>query len=254
MTSTGRVVIIEGSIGIGKSTFCNSLLRWSSDVFKGRQVVMILEDINNKILSEFLKDQNKMAFGFQMYAACARIATLREAESLARQGYIVLVDRGILGDSTFAKMHKQNGNISDSQWDCYVSIIRQAFPKFAVVGGESSEESQCEGHERHQRLVYSDSSTEASTSVPIDVIYLRAPAEISFERMKSRSIATEVDGYTLGYFEHLSQLHDAVLSEYPDTIELDFSADFQIDPATNCFGKKETVETWERIDAIRQKP
>lgn len=252
MIGDGRVIVLEGLIGIGKSTLSRSLLHWATAVFgAGARVVLILENIDPTLLQNFLDDQLAMAFGFQMYAACARLETMRQAEALARQGNIVLVDRGLLGDATFARMHKENGNISPKQWQAYCSIMYHDYPRFAEALREQfpaeSATMAAGGHARAQRLVANYERPDDTKHVQIEVVYLRAPASIAFERMKVRAIQAEVDGYSLGYFEHLGKLHDAMLRAYHKTIELDFSAPLCVDESTGLLSERDTVAFYRRI-------
>jgi deoxyadenosine/deoxycytidine kinase len=254
MSIIGRVEVIEGVIGVGKSTLARSLLHWSNAVFGvGAPVVMILEDINSTLLRNFLKNPAEMAFGFQMYAACARLETMRQAEALAREGNIVLVDRGLLGDATFARMHLENNNISPAQWQSYCSIIYRAYPRFAEAFCNQfpaeQDDASAGGHARTQRLIANYARDRDSQAVPIDVVYLHASPEIAFERMKTRSIQAEVDGYTLPYFEHLGSLHDAILRDYAPTIEIDFSAPLRIDESTGLLSESDTMQFWQQVKA-----
>jgi deoxyadenosine/deoxycytidine kinase len=256
MSAGGRVVVLEGVIGVGKSTLSRSLLHWAADVFGPEaRVVVILENIDPTLLQNFLCDQAAMAFGFQMYAACARLETMREAEMLARQGNIVLVDRGLLGDATFARMHKENNNITQAQWQSYCSIIYRAYPQFAeALRGQfpaERTEAAAGGHARAQRLLANYARPQDSVAVPIDVVYLQAPPAVAFERMKRRSIQAEVDGYTLAYFEHLGSIHDTMLRAYAATIELDFSLPLRFDEPTGLLSKQDTAAFWLCIDSLR---
>lgn len=250
----GRVVVLEGVIGVGKSTLSRSLLYWAKEVFGGEaRVALILENIDPTLLQNFLDDQAAMAFGFQMYAACARLETMRQAESLARQGNIVLVDRGLLGDATFARMHKENGFISQKQWQSYCSIIYRDFPRFAeALRGQFPEESSqaaAGGHARARRMLANYDEADDEREVLVDVVYLRAPPDVAFERMRTRSIEAEVKGYKLPYFEHLGALHDAMLRSYKDLIEIDFSAPLRVNESTGLLYKQDTIQFWQSIRA-----
>ena len=246
------MVVLEGLIGIGKSTLSRSVHAWAGLMFgTAARVVVILEDIDPTLLQNFLDDQAAMAFGFQMYAACARLETMRQAEALARQGNIVLVDRGLLGDATFARMHKENNNISVKQWQSYCSIVYRAYPQFAdALRGQFPTENAvvAGGHSRTQRLLASYDRSEDECEVRIDVVYLRAPPAVAFARMKERSIQAEVDGYKLAYFEHLGALHDEMLRAYDKTIEVDFSAPLRVDKQTGLLTLDDTIAFWRRID------
>lgn len=247
----GRVVVLEGVIGVGKSTLSRSLLHWAKEVFGAEaRVVLILESIDPTLLQNFLDDQAAMAFGFQMYAACARLETMRQAETLARQGNIVLVDRGLLGDATFARMHKENGFISQKQWEAYCSVIYRDFPRFAeALRGQFPEENAqaAGGHARAQRLLANYERPDDGREVQVDVVYLHAPPAVAFERMRTRSIEAEVKGYKLPYFEHLGTLHDAMLRAYKDLIEIDFSAPLRVNESTGLLYKQDTIQFWQSI-------
>ena len=80
------IISIEGNMGVGKTTFINTLQGY----FKDKRPIHILEEpvslwqsikdhSGKDILSHFYENQSKWAFSFQMMAYISRIAILKQA-------------------------------------------------------------------------------------------------------------------------------------------------------------------------------
>lgn len=111
----GRIIAVEGGIGAGKSTFGQTLTEYLTD--SGLRARYYPEYINQKLLSQYIGDMKKYAYSFQMVMLTMRINIYREAVDFARTGGIAVIDRSLVGDYTFAKMQKETGRISDSEWE-----------------------------------------------------------------------------------------------------------------------------------------
>src|SRR5690606_19019230 len=103
-------------------------------------------------------------YAFQMIMLYKRIEIYREAERFAASGGIALVDRSMIGDMTFARMQKNNGNFTDDEWKIYLLTM-----------------------EKEIQLV------------PTANIYLYCSPETSLERVLIRGIEAEIKGYDPKY-------------------------------------------------------
>ena len=172
----GGVFTIEGIIGVGKSTLGRSLEKLLKD--NGIHCKFFPEYVNKELLSQYISDMPRYAYSFQMVMLFKRIEIYRDAERFASQGGVALIDRSIIGDMTFARMQKDNGNFTSDEWNIYLSVMKQDIQL-----------------------------------TPTASIFLRCSAKTSLERVKNRGIQAEVDGYTSGYMEQLSDAYEKSISE-----------------------------------------
>ena len=105
------IISIEGNMGVGKTTFINTL----QEYFKDKHPIHILEepvsqwqsikDLSGKdILSHFYENQSKWAFSFQMMAYISRLAILKQAIK-DHPDSIIITERSVHSDRhIFAKM------------------------------------------------------------------------------------------------------------------------------------------------------
>jgi len=105
----------EGNIGVGKSTLTRTL----SDLGFGD---LRVEEVNEKLLSQFYAHPKQYGFTFQLYMLAHRLA---QANHIQRP---VVIDRGILGDSVFASVAHANGIISDTDYEIYLDMIKAHRP------------------------------------------------------------------------------------------------------------------------------
>lgn len=108
---------IEGIIGCGKTTFANKV---------GERINFLTLNEptdDNPYLDVFYKDPSKYAFGFQIFMLHRRYAFQRTASCVSIGGIPdydgAILDRSLAGDRVFAKMHMQQGNISEIDWSTY---------------------------------------------------------------------------------------------------------------------------------------
>ena len=116
-----RIIDIEGLIGAGKSTAARKLA--------GRlEFRAFHEPVEADYLDKFYQDPKGMAFEFQMRQVARRIWIHKAAVAEPYLGEYKgsIIDRGIIGDRVFAKMHYQAGNISPEQWATYELLFDDA--------------------------------------------------------------------------------------------------------------------------------
>lgn len=145
------LLVVEGSMAVGKTTLCRKLERALERVrFHNEQVY---DDKHEA----FMTDPRKNAFRFQMAMREKRSATIDEA--LKQSDRVAdLIDRSVVGDLAFALWNCVCGNITVEQFDEYFveSFWNDAFRAFT---------------QPHSRA---------------ELLFVYAPAELCAERIRSR--------------------------------------------------------------------
>lgn len=173
----GGIYTIEGIIGVGKTTLGRSAERYLNTI--GLKAKFYPEYVNKDLLSQYISDMKRYAYSFQMIMLCKRIEIYREAEKFAETGGIALIDRSIIGDMTFARMQKENGNFTEDEWKIYLSLMKQEIQL-----------------------------------TPTASLFLRCSPQTSLNRVKIRGIEAEINGYTI---EYMTQLHNAYETSIHDS-------------------------------------
>lgn len=106
----GKLVVIEGNIGLGKSTLSDELY----EIITSERLVEPVE--GNKVLAEFYKDQTRWAFALQMEYLYQRFDHHYHANN--NEG-IFIMDRGISGDKVFVNMLTEAGNMTELESEIY---------------------------------------------------------------------------------------------------------------------------------------
>ena len=121
-----RIIVVQGNIGSGKSTFVEKL----KTRYSGRKDVCFLQEPVNEwltvkdkqgvnILENYYKDQPKYAFMFQMMAYISRLAMLKRAIESNQYEYII-TERCLNTDrNVFCKMLYDDGLIEDIGYQIY---------------------------------------------------------------------------------------------------------------------------------------
>ena len=121
-----RIIVIQGNIGSGKSTFVEKL----KSRYSGRKDICFLQEPVNEwltvkdkqgvnILENYYKDQTKYAFMFQMMAYISRLAMLKRAIESNLYEYII-TERCLNTDrNVFCKMLYDDGLIEDIGYQIY---------------------------------------------------------------------------------------------------------------------------------------
>src|SRR5579862_286850 len=119
----GGMFVIEGTVGAGKSSLGKSLTKYLNDI--GIETRFFTEFVNEDLLQQFISDMKKYAYPFQVILLQKRIETYRRAEEYTKTGGVAIIDRSLIGDMTFAKMHVDAGNISADEYQVYLKLIEK---------------------------------------------------------------------------------------------------------------------------------
>lgn len=217
----GKMIIIEGGIGAGKSTLAKTMLAQPEHFFgTGAIVTLGREVINAAFLGLFLRNKKELAFPFQTYIARERLEMMRRGMDRVKAGDVVVLDRGIAGDIAFAL---SNG-FTEEQLSVYFSLIADGAPDLvpaSLLGGASPPTAPA--FVRSTPL----QEEEGDLGCEIVVLHLKCSPSVALGRMRARGNASEVDSYDLAYFEEIAQNHDRVMSlldEMPNVrvVEVDY--------------------------------
>lgn len=177
------LVIVEGNIGSGKSTFlseCEHRLR-----ALGKDVVAVYEQVHDwtgltdssgkSIFDLYYTDKTKYAYVFQTYVLMSRVATMLKARKQHPEA-ILLCERSFLTDyEIFAKCLFESGDLHEMEWNVYNlwhGHIREIFGQ-PIAG----------------------------------TIYLRATPEKCMERIQKRKRQSE-DTISIDYVRDLHHKHE----------------------------------------------
>jgi len=189
----GGIYIIEGLIGVGKSTLGTSLEHYLNS--HGIKCKFFLEYTNKLLLDQYITNMQKYAYTFQLVMLMQRIQTYRDAIEFAQTGGVALIDRSIFGDMAFAYMQKEKGFISEDEWKIYLNIMRTNI--------------QLE---------------------PSAIIYLTCDITNCLSRLNKRGEQVEISGYNNEYYNSLQKAYEYVINHYNTSrlIQIDWnkSSDF----------------------------
>lgn len=174
--ATGRFIVVEGNIGVGKSTFCGSLTR-----HMGERARFFPEPVDKPafgtLLRRYYTDPARWGFPFQMFVLKERFRQHTLAAELAANGTHVVQDRSIYADGCFGRLVHADGNMSDEEWDIYADTFG-CLKRF---------------------LRYPDL-----------MIYLRARPELCHERVLARARIGE-GAVSIGYLRRLHDKHEELV-------------------------------------------
>ena len=120
----GRVCIVEGLIGAGKSSFTQELGR----ALGGDTLVLEEPDERagaNPYLADFYGDQSRWAFTMQIHLLHTRFRMHLNAQwhVLSGKGDAVL-DRSYFGDTAFARLQRSRGTLTQREFETYSGIYQ----------------------------------------------------------------------------------------------------------------------------------
>jgi deoxyadenosine kinase len=122
-------VIVEGLIGIGKSSLVSDLgaaLDRELDLKRGQRTLILLEpdEANgNPYLADFYADKQRWGFTMQIRLLAKRFQMQLQAAMWAESGQgPAIVDRSYFGDTCFAHMLHESGDIDDRDFETYEQI------------------------------------------------------------------------------------------------------------------------------------
>lgn len=168
------MIVLEGLIGVGKSTLSNNL----GELLKYKVMKEPVEE--NPYLAKFYEDPKRYALEMQYWLLSHRFQMHQEAiEYIWRTGNGVIMDRSIYGDTVFARKNYLDGNISTVGYKSYIQM-REVMKKFLMV--------------------------------PQVTIFLNANPEVCLERIKRRDRNCEMRIST-DYLSGLNALYNELLLE-----------------------------------------
>lgn len=134
-------VIVEGLIGVGKSTFSAIL----AEVLKG-EYLPEPDEKTNPFLSDYYADPSRWAYTMQVHLLSARYRTHQYAQSKAlfcRDGWCVL-DRSYFGDACFARVQDRMGIFDEREYQSYFKLHKDMqthilYPTVAIYLNASPE-------------------------------------------------------------------------------------------------------------------
>ena len=98
----GGLIIVEGNIGAGKSTFAQHLARALDGEYLPEPA-----DGTNPYLEDYYRDPARWAFEMQMFLLTRRYRAQKYAQGKVRhKGGFVVLDRSYYGDVCFANVHE----------------------------------------------------------------------------------------------------------------------------------------------------
>jgi deoxyadenosine/deoxycytidine kinase len=125
MNDSSGYIIVEGNIGVGKSTF--SQLLAEAFVNLGYMATYLPEpdEKTNPFLADYYDDPKANAYKMQMHLLHQRFKSTRyaQAAALAGKGWYVL-DRSYYGDICFANVQRRLGYFSDDECASYLDAHR----------------------------------------------------------------------------------------------------------------------------------
>jgi len=167
------LISVSGTIGVGKSTLCADLSR-----FTGYEVVS--EPVSsNPFLEDFYCDPKRWAFSAQVFMVTHRfrrqMGVLKNAPS--QQG--IVLDRCFHEDRVFGEVVYEMGYLSMRDWDSYLLL-----------------------HDSFDQVL----------QVPDVIVYLKIEPEVALERIRSRGRSVEA-GITLEYMERLHSAYERWITD-----------------------------------------
>lgn len=123
---TSHVVVVEGLIGSGKTTFSRTLAE-----ALGPTTLLLLEPDEkegaqtNPYLADFYGDRDRWAFTMQIHMLQNRHRSQQHATWHAMQGRgHAVADRGLHGDVVFSRLQRRHGVMTEREWQTYWSLYK----------------------------------------------------------------------------------------------------------------------------------
>ncbi|MEI7667951.1 MAG: deoxynucleoside kinase [Erysipelotrichaceae bacterium] len=102
------MLIIEGVVGVGKTSLMNYLVKEGFTAFSEPV-------LDNPILDKFYRNRQRYAFAAQIYFLSKRFENLQIASHVSNP----IMDRSIYGDGIFADMHKETKTMEEVEYEIY---------------------------------------------------------------------------------------------------------------------------------------
>ena len=169
----GVILAIAGGIGAGKTTLGDLLAKRMGAEFYQEPLVPSL-------LKQFLDDQRKYAYAFQLYMLTRRQLNYALAKKNRKANINTVIDRTLRCDKVFADLQNKSGHISDDELKVYNNVYND-FMRFK----------------------------------PDIVLYLDVSVDVAMDRIKSRNRDGE-STYTREYLIMLINEYEIAMKELED--------------------------------------
>lgn len=115
MMNNSKVVITEGIIGVGKTTFSKILSKHLDALWMKEPD----EENGNPYLKQFYENPKRWAFTMQMHLLNMRYRMHNAAQWTAMTTSNVVIDRSYFGDTAFANLQLETGTMSVDEYNTY---------------------------------------------------------------------------------------------------------------------------------------
>ncbi|KAB8125931.1 deoxynucleoside kinase [Gracilibacillus oryzae] len=109
-----EMITIDGVVGAGKTTLMDIIVKDLGYTPFEEPVV------NNPILDKFYYDRERYSFPLQVFFLNERFNHIKNASKIKK----AVLDRSIYGDVIFAKMLKDGGEMSEEEFNIYLSLFK----------------------------------------------------------------------------------------------------------------------------------
>jgi len=167
------VIWLEGIIGVGKTT----LARHLAQKFGWRPIEEIVD--SNPYLEKFYADPARWTFAMQVHLLHVRHAQHQLAGWESQLGKTCVLDRGLPGDSVFARMLWESGKMNQLEWETY-RLARDVMLR--------------------------------SLQPPSVMLYLDVPVDVAMARIKERGRGAE-QAIEEDYMRELKRGYESMVSE-----------------------------------------
>lgn len=117
----GRVIILEGNIGVGKSSLGISIEKYLNNM--DIPCKFFKEYVNEKLLAQYINDMQNYSYTYELMMLTVRIFIYRAVTEYIKTGGVAIVDRSVIGDYAFGYLQKTRGYISEDQWQLLMSVL-----------------------------------------------------------------------------------------------------------------------------------
>lgn len=184
-----KIIIIEGNIGTGKTTFLKMLEKYGCDVIYEPVNVWqsTCNDDGKNLLETFYSDMKRWAYSMQSFAFKTRLHAMTKPQLST----IRYVERSVYTDRmVFAKNCYHNKTMNLLEWNMYTSWFDWILKVYKKAGYKTK---------------------------PDGYIYLKASPQVSYNRIISRN-RNEEASIPIEYLGQISDLHDEWLLKTSDKV------------------------------------
>lgn len=215
------LLVVEGNVGAGKSTFLR-ILKEQLDIDVIYEPADKWQNIGSagNLLDLFYKDTKRWAYSFQSYAFISRVQAVTDGMNRVNAKETQVLERSVYCDRfCFAKNCYESGTMTALEWQIYKDWF-----KWLVEG---------------------------YTQKPSGFIYLRTDPKVCYSRMQKRN-RKEEESVPLSYLELLHKKHEDWLINKIETIDYVkdvpiLSLDCNIEFEDNITNQKKLIDSVEQF-------